>query len=166
MGEPNWSKVLDVLYREGEAPKKPINRITRHHLLCERTDLEPGQIEQSLIYLDDNGLISLNSVDHQETRFGELENPRSEKIILKAEGFEVAHERELSKRQEGASTATAYLTAVLAVTAVVQATAAASSASGPNSLLLDIMAGGAGIVLFASWWQLYQIGLLDIERFE
>jgi hypothetical protein len=128
MEDPNWSKVLHVLYQE--ASETPTENITDDHLFVVQTDLDADDAEDAVSSLKNWDLVDRVVIG---TKNYEPETGEAEKIHgyeLKKEGFEVAHERELKKQQHTTNENIAFFTFILVLTAVVQAAAAALQIQG------------------------------------
>jgi predicted transcriptional regulator len=87
----NWAAALRVIYEEeitfGYWPYVDLVSDEKEiDLICEKSDLNVDEVQNSLKYLEDVGL--LGDLSNRETTFG-----------LTKKGFQVAHEREIAERQ-------------------------------------------------------------------
>lgn len=108
--EPDWAKVLQELYRGQLAadvhPTQPTKLLELQGPLTENTELTIDEVESGLDFLDKVGLAE--KFDMDEEVLGGL-TPR---------GFEVAHEREIAKRQDRTNRGLVLVTAVLGLSAL------------------------------------------------
>lgn len=156
MEEPDWAKVLSVLYAEEDSVYRQMEGdLSESHNLVTESGLEADNVEGALAFLRDQGLIETGTAGgmvpegEEEVRSTHIEYELTEK------GFEVAHKRELREQQQdlmenqNKSTDTlADFTIILAVTALVQALAAIISVPRYRIPLSVIYAGILGILLY------------------
>lgn len=105
--EPDWTKVLHTLHQAqvGELSTKDDLR----QFLMEETDLGEVKVKEALEYLNAVGLVKkIEIAGHDETR-----------APLTPEGFNVAHERELAKRQDRTNTTLVGFTLALVLASLV-----------------------------------------------
>lgn len=152
--EPDWAKALNELHQgqlshtlgdlstPGEFKVYDIEEY-----LLKVTDLNEKEVKEAIQYLDDMGLISGITIAGEEMKL---------KGGLTEEGFRIAHEREMRKRQQSllesqndATRTLATFTVILGVAALVQAAAAVMSVPNPYNFYL---AGFYAIVLSLLLW--------------
>lgn len=135
MTEPDWAKVLNYLYQNNgkvivpseEDPNSESEGVTRPNInkLSSEIGSTEKELRQAIQFLGSNDLAdySLKSLDDSVTnQFGEKITDTGHEICLKADGFDVAHEREIKNRSQVINTSIMILTAILALTALIQAT--------------------------------------------
>lgn len=156
--EPNWAKVLHAAYEspsgqvrwidenrweDGQEP--PESEISLH--LSDITDLSSKELEKAMDYTRRTGLL-------RPTNSGT-------EYFVTQEGFKVAHDRVVSRRQQNliesqndASRALATFTVILGAAALVQAAAAVLSAPSPakRGLALLYIVILAGLWFFRDHW--------------
>lgn len=129
MTEPNWAKVLRVLYeKEGEVEYHEFDKGDSVDVTVpkgsafEHISLEKGELSSAIQFLDDNGLVK--KTGGSPTNF-------TDKVQLLKDGFAVAHERRLRERQHEltqiqvhANGTMANFTIILGIMALFQALAA------------------------------------------
>ena len=113
MDNPDWAKVLQILY-EG-APEMYDIAITEDHIFVQETGLKKDTVENAVEKLEEWSLIK------KEQR-SILRDPEEESVLipdfgyqLSEEGFKVAYDREISRRDAHINQALVIFTFVLAV---------------------------------------------------
>lgn len=157
MDEPDWAKVLEVLYNEEDSVYREIEgELSSSHDLVEKSELTVDEVNSALVFLREQGLVEQEGVGQRVTK-NEEEQWTHIKYELKEKGFDVAHERELRKKQQNlteeqkeATDTLADFTVILGVTALVQALAAVVSASRYNVPLAMIYVGLLTILWYKS----------------
>lgn len=112
--EPDWAKVLHALH-DGQLSTDmesggPFRLYELQEYLGENTELTEEEVRESINYLDDVGLVyGFEDLDGEEIHGG-----------LTPKGFEVAHERELTKRQDRTTTTLVVFTLALVLATLVE----------------------------------------------
>lgn len=116
MADPDWAVITQVLYRK--SPELPDTDIGQDHPFVTETELDVDGAANTVGILVDWGLVT----EEEISRKGGEYNPDSGKITgeevtagykLTTEGFDVAHERELSERSSRINRSLAVFTLVL-----------------------------------------------------
>lgn len=166
MDEPDWAQILSLLYRVGEKVEAPhqLDELPSDHELVQRSELDPAEIKDALVFLRDQGLIEMNvQADTNDTGTEVVSRYRT--LQLKPDGFNVAHERELSLQENASNVAVAALTLVLGLTALVQVVVAYAAENlnllenGVIGLLILIV----GVTLYYVYLKLIRAGPLDLQ---
>lgn len=134
--DPNWARVLDAFYEHGLQVKNPDHVKDALAEISGHTDLDPIEIREEINYLRDVGLLT-------PLAGGGL-------CHLTEEGFQVAHERAQTNREQRTNMRIAALTVVLGLAAIVQAMAAAFQLQ--NQLYSYGLAGSAVLLAVIVWY--------------
>lgn len=110
MAEPDWAEVLHELHKGQMAA--PDTWYVADYLM-EGTELTDEDIEWAIKYLDNAGLIEGEASLNDEKELVEVE------AALTPQGFKVAHERELAKRQDRTNTTLVGFTLALVLASLV-----------------------------------------------
>lgn len=120
MKRPDWEEILEVMYHESPPkwdPKNPTD-----HPFWKETELEPSEISSILKKLDSWGLVSSILVDGEKAEY-DPEADEMTRVIkrykLSADGFEVAHDRELANRDNQINQSLVFFTFILVITDVI-----------------------------------------------
>lgn len=163
VNDPDWAKVLAKLYwnegrysatgdiealspQEGQE-KKNRNKEALKGKLQKELDLKKADSEAVEMMLN-----SMQQRDHVRWQIGKS----AANITLEPDGFEVAHERELTKRQDRTNRILAILTGGLVFAALVQAFAATLSVPRESKAWMVI---GTAIFALLILWGIYRIFL-------
>ncbi|MFA9415160.1 hypothetical protein [Natrinema sp. HArc-T2] len=172
MGEPDWSKVLSAIYQsEMVSEHMGEKKISEDHPIVTDTDLTIEEAEKAIDYLDSIGLVDTLPMKFENAHGATLEGRT---LSLTKEGFRVAHERAMKKRQREheriqtgrqntVNSAVASLTLVLAVSSVTQTTVAVVSTEN-HMRLLSMLLGSVTILLFIVVFQMYRAGLFEYDK--
>lgn len=95
MSQPKWATAIQVLYRE--SPRIISEEIDKDHPFVTEGGLTQVEASKAFDSLDDWGLIEENPKDQAKTVDGEVVTIEKGYLLTK-DGFEVAHERELSRK--------------------------------------------------------------------
>lgn len=162
--EPDWAKLLAHLYsntgglevqreRIDEDWSRDTKEIHQLELLEEKLgevaelDADQSEVKEILNKLERWNLVKVMSSDTEAV------------VSLEDLGFDVAHEREIAKRQDRTNRVLAVLTAGLVFAALVQALGTIVTASGTQQ---EHMALGTVIIAFAVAVVLWRFGSLPI----
>lgn len=138
MGEPDWAKVLSVLYAEENSVYREIQgEISESHDLVTKSGLATDNVEGALAYLRDQGLVETEFAGHEVSEFGGEVQSSHIGYELTQKGFDVAHEREMNIRQEKHDRVISAFTVVLGAAALVQARVALDTLPYPQSVLIS-----------------------------
>lgn len=168
MSEPDWAKVLYVLYSVNEPISTPANleETPPDNKLIQETDLEADEIEECLVFLRRQGLIEMPTFASEEID-SEGEERDIRNINLMQDGFRVAHDREQAFRERRTNSAVAVFTSVLAVTAILE-TLIIYVTEELTLLQTTTMAAIILLLVFGVGWyfiEIYKTGLFTVGRF-
>ncbi|GAA0279669.1 hypothetical protein [Halobacterium noricense] len=150
MERPDWVGILEVLYHQ--SPPEWNSDEPDGHPFVERTNYRPEEVEQVLEELKTRGLIDWSYVteaDEEIDMDDEEYLSTSRDYELTKKGFDVAHDRELSKRQNTLNRSLVFFTFVLVIPEVLSL-----------ANLSDALGTFAATVLFAG--MLYVIVQADL----
>lgn len=153
--EPNWARILRSMYlgemTVSEDSLHGINRYTnpetadklkKVNQISSDTGINPTEVSRTIEFMRDIKLVEdLEPSEKEKPAFG-----------LSRKGFDVAHERELTKRQDRTNQILAILTAGLLATATAQASAAIFSLNGVERTITFaamIFIGAVVVLLFS-----------------
>lgn len=150
MQEPNWARVLNLLYTEETPFALPLDDEKSVELgdigdlaISARVNLSAEEIANSADFLYEQGLIFMDHRDDEES----VPDPAQNEISLTPDGFEVAHDRQMQKNQLRTNLGIGILTIFLVFGALLQGYSAYLNHDAPfDRLVLLIVAGIAGIV--------------------
>lgn len=116
MNEPNWAEILQVMYLENPPPH-PIETASDTGdftiaWLAENTSLKGKEVDKATDKLDNWGLITKSEMNMEGWQSGDI-------VEMLKDGFEVAHERELSKRNNRINYALVFLTFILVLAQII-----------------------------------------------
>ncbi|MFC7165753.1 hypothetical protein [Halospeciosus flavus] len=146
MEEPDWAKVVRVLYHE--APNSPEEEIDDDHPFVTETDLCVETAERAAEALVDWDLASFVGIEQGEYK-GPGDGFEQGKMGYKltSQGFEVAHQRELARRDHGINKSLVFLTFVLAVAQVVGVVPLSDLMTALSGLILLV------VMLIVIWYE-------------
>jgi hypothetical protein len=116
MKQPDWTVVIRYMYEN--TPPFPSSDITEDHPFVTNTHLSVEQAQAVVEELEDWGLVSEVVKDHQIANSGSESGDTVEPIHgykLTSDGFDVAHERELSTRNADINVSLTVFTLILVV---------------------------------------------------
>lgn len=149
MDEPNWAIVLQALH-EGELATGQEMGTGKGHTKYQiddfsisETGLSEGETEDALEYLDNCGLITKYEIHSEED--SRLVGGLTEK------GFDVAHERELTKSQHETSKRSARLSGLLVLAIIIQTSVSFVST---ETDIISAVFGGLAILALLGWLSL------------
>lgn len=120
MDEPDWAKIVRVLYYE--APDIPDEEISKRHPFVTNTDLDPQTAEEAVVALKNWGMVEEVVKERKgdyDPETGKLDGEVVHGYRLESDGFDVAHERELSSRQNRINRSISIFTVTLVVVEVI-----------------------------------------------
>ena len=155
--DPTWSRVLRYIYDNQGEIRHSVNSyegvsaddislrpenwvVPDEHKIVGGTNLSSDAVLDSLVFLTDFDLLSVYSTDEADynEKTGERTDPQTLVFQLTSRGFDIAHEREMVRRQDTTNQRVAELTVVLAGAAVIQTLAALFSTDYIQGLVLGI----------------------------
>lgn len=154
MDRPTWAMVIRTLYRA--SPDIPSKDITKYHPFVEGTGLDVETAEEAAETLINWGLAEEIEVWRGE---GEV-NPDTAEMEnadvlygyqLTSKGFDVAHERELSSRNNRINNSLVFLTFILVVAQIVDVV--------PIGDVYKVLAGF--VILLGMVWAVYSTDILN-----
>lgn len=117
-GDPNWGRVLDVLYeQEGKLYFIPKEGVAPGHPLVKETGLDSDDVNPAIRRLRSVGLVELT--EHRMRDDTEDIDQRGDFIMLSQRGFEVAHDRDKANRQQQINKSLVLFTFALVVVGVI-----------------------------------------------
>jgi hypothetical protein len=139
MDDPEWVKVLRVLYREEDKLHREIKgELSESHKLVKESGLKTEEVDHALWFLREQGLIEQEGVGHKELDTGEAQSTHIE-YELTEKGFDVAHDRELRNQQETHNRVLAAFTVLVGISALVQAVSVVATESGLMQWILGFI---------------------------
>lgn len=133
MEEPNWAGLLSIVYEgEGEVKFPLVNDSRELDIefleevgLFTDSNYSSEEVFETFEYLDEHGLISWKYTDHDILGRDDhghkiKENPDNVQLTLEKKGFDVAHERELTKAQYETNKKSTHLAGYLVIAIAVQ----------------------------------------------
>jgi len=149
------------VYRDGDAVQvsSDITDISKDNDLVERTTLDSSGVEEALEYLDRQDLIQMIGVVNSDDESAKRE------VQLTPKGFDVAHERELSLRDNASNYATTALTGILVLSSIVQGliTYVSEDLGSVDTAMLGALIIANLVVFYIIWRQLNRAGAVDID---
>lgn len=116
MDKPDWATAVQIMYRE--APKLISGEIDTTHPFVTEGDLTEDTARDTLLSLDEWGLVEKQPKTLTPTPTGDIETTEFGYKLTK-DGFDVAHERELSRRDNSISQSLVFLTFILVLAEIV-----------------------------------------------
>lgn len=153
--EPDWAKVLRVLYEEGgELNRKVEGGLTEDHVLVVESGLEKEDVDVGLAFLRDQELIDPSWAGQEEDESGETRATHIQ-YTLTEKGFDVAHRRELVQQQDKTNRMLTIVTVGLFVAALIQALASFYSVDPSNrwEMALGTIILMAALIYSTHWTQ-------------
>lgn len=148
MEEPDWVRVLRVLYREEDKLHRKIKgELSESHKLVTESGLKTEEVDHALWFLREQGLIKQEGAGHKELETGETQSTHIE-YELTEKGFDVAHDRELRNQQETHNRVLAAFTVLVGISALVQAVSVVATQTGPMQWILGVISV-SGALAFA-----------------
>lgn len=136
MNEPNWAKLLSMIYsKESSVPAL----ITEGHIFVENTDLDVDDVQDSIKILFRHELIEKSPTTARALVAKENSGSIPDKdasLILSEKGFDVAHKREQNKNSTEINDSIRRLTLILAIAALIQALSAVAQVGKPESFAI------------------------------
>ncbi|MFC7202015.1 hypothetical protein ACFQJC_00680 [Haloferax namakaokahaiae] len=119
MEEPDWAEIVRVLYQQ--SPNLPTGEINRSHPFVVETDLNRLEANKSVETLEEWGLVEREEIKSRwdSPGTGGLEGEREYGYKLTSDGFDVAHERELSARDNQINNSLVFLTFILVLAQII-----------------------------------------------
>lgn len=140
MEEPDWAKVLSILYAEEDSIYREIKgELSESHDLVTESGLETDKVEAALAFLRDQGLVETGGAGHEVPEGGGEARATHIEYELTEKGFEVAHERELQNKQETQNRIVAAFTVLVGISALVQAVSVVATQTGPMQWILGFI---------------------------
>lgn len=114
----NWAQVLYVIYYIEEAAEYPRHGDEHENRLVEETELDVGEVREAIDYMVRHGLAEYQEQDIQRKDDGD---EQTWSIILTDKGFDIAHRREIAKRESATGYTIGVFTIVVAFSALLDA---------------------------------------------
>ena len=124
MDEPDWACILEFLYEIGESHSAGFHEIAPDNRMVQETGLNPRTIEDAIYFLEEQDLVKVEEAGHTDRdEYNNLINPTTRRIKLEREGFQVAHDREQTSRQEETNNEIGNFTLALVFVGILQTAA-------------------------------------------
>lgn len=150
-----------VLYHEGAFIKNPFGEMPEDHIFVEETGLDPDETMMNLEILKEWGLVERTPTDHKNyITVPGPKDPQNTANSLTQEGFSVAHDRELSKKQNVTNKMLVIVTIGLFSAALIQALAGVYSVPAQYMGEMIIGTGIIGLIVVALGLHSLTSGLL------
>jgi len=150
MNEPDWAKVLEYFYQERNVDIQFYEGLPPNELdAIKNSDIDQDSLEEILFHMEEIGLLEYKEVPVSvATQEGNHETT-SANFTLSEKGFEVAHEREITKSQQETNRSSARLSAYLVVAIILQSLISITQLEGGwEVVLLSLIILGLVFVVF------------------